>query len=298
MAKVVQLPDFFVVGAYKSGTTALHHLLGQHPEIFLPHVKEPNFFAFMNSSDNRPVPPGSITTWGDYAALFRDCPAGRVTGEVSPAYMTIPGTADRIRRVVPTARLIAILRNPIDRAYSDYSMYVNTGRETLDFMGALGQLDKRGDRGEPTGDYISSGRYGTQLRRYYELFPKERIHVVLFEDFVADQESVLADIFAFLGVDSDFEPGPVKNPNTTGLPPGRLVSPDHVAARLYRHVRPSRDRSRLRKARTLAAELIARSFARPPMPTEAREHLVTVLRKEIELTEQLIGRPLGHWLET
>jgi hypothetical protein len=292
------LPDFFVIGAFMSGTTALHHLLGQHPEIFVPSLKEPSFFAYMDVQSDCAVPPGSITTWGEYAALYRDCRPAWVAGDVSPAYMTIPRSADRIRRHASGARLIAVLRNPIDRAYADYSMYVQLGRETLDFMSALRQLDWRSDRGEPTGDYISSGRYGTQLWRYYELFPKEQIHVVLFEDFVGHQASALADIFAFLGVDSEFKPGPIENANPTGLPPNRLVSPDRFAARLYRHVHPSRDRSRLRRPRTLAAELIARSFARPPMSAEAREYLVTVLWDEIALTERLTGRSLSHWLES
>lgn len=292
----VRLPDFFVIGAYKSGTTALHQLLRQHPEIFVPGVKEPSFFAFMNAQNDRPAPPSTITTWAEYSALFRDCSPSQVAGEVSPAYMTIPATADRIYRLVPRARLIAVLRNPIDRAYSDYAMYVQRGQEKLDFMSALGQLGERAGRGDPTGDYISSGLYGTQLSRYYELFPEGRIHVVLFEEFVANQVSVLADIFAFLGVDGEFEPGPIDSPNPTGLPPNGLVSPDSLRARLYRRVRPARHNSRLRRPRALVSGLIARSFARPPMPPEARDHLTTVFRDEIALTERLTGHDLSPWL--
>ncbi len=260
-------------------------------------MKEASFFAFMDAPDDPRVPPRGVTTWAEYLALFRDCPASRLAGEVSPAYMTIPGTAERVHRVIPGARLVAVLRNPIERAYSDYAMYVQRGLEPLDFMSALGRLDERAERREPTADYISSGLYGSQLRPYYEVFDEDNIHVVLFEDFVASQAAVLAEVFAFLEVDDTFETGPIEESNPTGLPPNRIASPDTLLLRIYRRVRPARQESRLRRPRRLVSDLIARTFVRPPMSNEAREYLAEVFRDDVALTERLTGRDLSHWLE-
>ena len=130
-------PSFLIVGAQKSGTTSLYHYLSQHPQVFMSSVKEPNFFAFEGQQVDYRGPAGqpasinlySVTDWDDYQRLFADAGAAVALGEASTLYMAVPGTAERIRQRIPDVRIIAILRDPVDRAFSSYLHCRRTGRE-------------------------------------------------------------------------------------------------------------------------------------------------------------------------
>src|SRR3712207_4104321 len=119
------LPNFLVIGAMKSGTTALYYYLEQHPEIYMSPVKEPNFFSQENAAD-------TVTHIGTYEQLFKGASGKKAIGEASHSYLYEPRAAAEIRRYVPKVKLIAILRNPIDRAYSHFLHMVRSGTEPLD----------------------------------------------------------------------------------------------------------------------------------------------------------------------
>ncbi len=124
-------PDFFVVGAAKSGTSSLHRHLEQHPAVFMPAVKEPHFF-----SDERP-PVQEVKSLREYLALFADSPLGARAGEASTSNLYSPESASRIKAFQPDAGIIMVLRNPVDRAYSQYWNQVHEGVEPLSFEEAL-----------------------------------------------------------------------------------------------------------------------------------------------------------------
>lgn len=289
----MSLPDFLVLGAYKSGSTALHEALRAHPQVFVPAQKGPSFFAFDGAEQtDRPLPPGTVRRWEDYEALFDPAPADAVRGEVSPEYLANPRAAGRIRARVPGARLVAILRDPVERAFSDYLMYVRDGLEPeTDFGRALDAQEERRSAGDPTGYYVETGFYGRQLRPYFDAFPRERIQVHMFEDFAADPEAVLGTLFAFLGVDPARGETPERAVNVSGVPRNALVA---TAVRSGRRLAPLLPAAVRRRAKAA----LAHGLDRPTLAAEHRRRLVEVYREDVAELERLLRRPLDRWLAT
>lgn len=203
------LPNFIILGAAKAGTTALYHYLQQHPEIGMSRIKETNYLAlkddtldFRGPGDCDYIRRFTITTEAGYHDQFAHCAGKKAVGEASPLYLYDPKVPGEIEALVPTAKLIAILRNPVDRAYSAFLHLIRDRRETTaDFLEAL-QLEpsRIDDRWEHIWHYIAMGRYAEQLERYLARFPREQIRVILYDDFRADPASVLTDIIRFLEV--------------------------------------------------------------------------------------------------
>lgn len=211
----MKLPNFLIIGATKAGTTSLHHYLGQHPDIFVAPAKETNFFAQESALC---FTGKAISLPEEYAAQFAGATTQKAIGESSPAYLAVPAAPERIARMLPNIKLIAILRNPVDRAYSHYLMRRRQGREDREtFEEVLNEPDR-----DPVRSYTERGFYGKFLTRYFEHFPKEQIKVFLYEDLVDDPKTVVRDCFEFLGVDPDVQIDTSKkhnvNPKAPALP--------------------------------------------------------------------------------
>ena len=202
------LPNLFVVGAPKCGTSSLHRYLDQHPRITMARLKEPKFFltdgtrpAFTGPGDERACR-AYVVERAAYEAMFSAPAPGSYAGESSPYYLWDPAAAPRIRAAVPEARLVAALREPTARAYSNWSDLREQGREKLDFAAALAAEGERQARGwEPFWAYRSLGLYGEQLARLFTVFAPHRVKVILAEDLAEDPDRVLGEVFAFLGLD-------------------------------------------------------------------------------------------------
>lgn len=194
------LPTFFIIGAAKAGTTSLHHYLEQHPEVQMSAVKETNFFA--GPPNGIPYPFGRVDDLRDYETLFD--PAFAVRGEASPSYTTAPrraGVPQRIKEMVPGARFIYLVRDPIDRLVSQYQMLVTNGKERLSFREVLARLDTA----DPHSFYLTcQSFYGRQLELYLEEFQQERILVLDQAQLQGNRELTLESAFEFLGVDPGF----------------------------------------------------------------------------------------------
>src|SRR5918997_438225 len=164
------MPNFLIIGAMKSGTTALYYYLEQHPEIYMSPVKEPNFF----SSQEQENAADAVTHIGTYQHLFRGVSGQKAIGEAPHSYLYEPGAAAEIRRYSPDAKLIAILRNPIDRAHSHFLHMVRSGTEPLDDFARALQEDVVGIHKERIfQDYIGRGLYYDQLKRYFNAFSRD-----------------------------------------------------------------------------------------------------------------------------
>jgi hypothetical protein len=194
------LPTFFIIGAAKAGTTSLHFYLDQHPEVQMSAVKETNFFA--GPANGIPYPVGRVDRLEDYEALFD--PAFRVRGEASPSYSNAPrraGVPQRIKELVPEARFVYLVRDPIDRLVSQYQMRVADGKERYSFPEAVAQLDGA----DPHSFHLTcQSFYGRQLELYLEEFPQERILVLDQARLRSEREATLAEVFGFLGVDAAY----------------------------------------------------------------------------------------------
>jgi hypothetical protein len=202
------LPDFLIAGVPKAGTTALHAALVQHPGLFLPQVKEPKFFL----SDGPPPAtggPGDVQTYqehvwrqDDYEALFAPAPHGALLGEATPFYLYDLESHSRIKALVPSARLIVLLRDPVDRAHSNWTHLWNAGLEPeADFLTACRAEPARQAAGWAAfWHYISLGRYGEQVRHLYEHFPREQVLLMRYRELKDDPAAALDRVCAFLGV--------------------------------------------------------------------------------------------------
>src|SRR5215212_475494 len=290
------MPNFLVIGAMKSGTTALYYYLEQHPEIYMSPVKEPNFF----SSQEQENAADTVTDIGAYQHLFRGASGEKAIGEASHSYLYEPRAAAEIRRYIPEARLIAILRNPINRAYSHFLHMVRSGAEPVgDFAQALRE-EKVGIRRERTfQDYIGRGLYYEQLERYFGIFPREQVRVYLYEDLSDAPVRTVQDAFRFLEVDDSFVPDVSLRRNVSGQPKYRTLdgllrrqSRIKHAAKIYL---PARLRWRLSRA---FDDLKTRNLVGPPpLQSEVRRQLIGVYREDILKVQDLIHRDLSGWLE-
>jgi hypothetical protein len=290
------MPNFLIIGAMKSGTTALYYYLEQHPEVYMSPVKEPNFF----SSREQENAAGAVTHIGAYQHLFRGVSGERAIGEASHSYLYESRAAAQIRRYVPEAKLIAILRNPIDRAYSHFLHMVRSGAEPLDDFAQALREEEVGIHKERTfQDYIGRGLYYNQLKRYFETFPREQVRVYLYEDLSGAPLSTVQDAFRFLEVDDSFVPDVSLRRNVSGHPKyktldGLLRRQGRIkhAAKVYL---PARLRWRLSEA---FDDLKTRNLVKPPpVQSEVRRQLIGAYRDDTLKVQELIHRDLSGWLE-
>jgi hypothetical protein len=190
--------DFIVIGAQKAGTTSLFHYLRAHQQIHIPFAKEVGFFS-RERLFNKGAP------W--YLNQFADATPQQIVGEASPQYMMNPAVPARIHALFPGIKLIAILRNPIDRAYSSYRMTVRLGSEKRSVQAALLSPPLPNlDQPFTAFDYLGMGLYGKILEGYLKYFPIEQIRLVFTEELAMQPEKVLHDLYGFIGVDAGFTP--------------------------------------------------------------------------------------------
>ena len=297
-------PTFLVIGAYKAGTTSVHHYLQQHPEVFVPRRKEPNYFAFGDVAvpvgaratsflAPHPAAASAVTRREDYLRLFDGRQSERAVGEVSPEYLVNERACEAIAAELPGVRLVAVLRNPAERAFSDYLMYRRDGVEPEeDFGRALDQQDARRRRGEPTGWYVETGFYGRQLARYFDAFPREQVDVHLFEDLVRDPDGTMGAIFTFIGVD----PVPLRSVdqyNASGVPRNPVLG---AVLRARRWLGPPVKKVLPERARPAVERFVQRGLDRPALAPEHRARLIDTYGEDVRLLERFTGRDLSSWL--
>ncbi len=200
-------PNFFILGAAKCGTTTLYHYLSQHPEIYFSPVKEPSFFI-----TEYPI----VKTQEEYLSLFDNAKNEKIIGEASHAYMTSPGTAEKLYKLFPNARFLIMVRNPVDRAYSLYYHMRFFGLEKIKtFEDALSAEEIRANSSDFINNcghyiynflYFRSGLFGEQVQRYLSFFDKKQFIFVSLKGLQANPIKELIRIFRFLGVNESFVP--------------------------------------------------------------------------------------------
>lgn len=296
-------PNFFVIGAGKSGTTSLYYYLKQHPQVFMSPVKEPKFFtaAVRNLEFNGPgdqrVVTDTISSEDAYLELFSGACDELVRGEASTIYLSTDGTAEHMARRVPHARLVAVLRHPADRAYSAFMHLRRDGYETLEsFQDALDAEEERVRQGYYYHWRLRGrGYYGHYLKAYYEHFPSEQIKVFLYEDLLASAEDVMSEIFRFLEVDDSFRVDTSARHNQSGVPRNQsmqnFLTKPHPLKEWAKGIIPERLGHRV------ISMLQPGLVSRPGLSPEARKRLTEDYREDILLLQDLIQRDLSNWLE-
>jgi hypothetical protein len=290
------LPNFIVIGAAKAGTTALYWYLSEHPAVFMSKVKETNFFAYGVDDEGRllygdpDVHRFPVKSLAEYRELFAGAGNAAAVGEASPIYLECPQSAGRIRDLLPEARLICSLRQPVERAYADYLMY----------------LWRRGRRFEPERDLTSASvwarpdsrwmqvsRYHGQLSRYFALFPRDRLHVFLIDDLKRGAIETVQGVYRFLEIDPTFVPDFETAHNVGGVPSSRFLE----SVLTNRAIRSAVEPLIPKRAADWVRGLRTRNMQKaPPLPPDLRQELTGRLRDDILKTSDLIGRSLEHWL--
>jgi hypothetical protein len=284
-------PNFFIVGAPKCGTTSMHSYLTQHPDIFMSRYKEPYFFA------DGPVRL-RISDEARYLRLFRQAGTATVVGESSVGYLYSRATAERIHRYSPDARILIMVRHPMDLARSLHAQMLKTGDEDIvPFESAYrASIERRHNRRVPVGcavplmlDYAGRARYVDGIRTYLEVFGPSRVHVVVLDDLVAAPAETLARVFAFLGVRRDvplsLEPQNVRPDRLPNITARRFLKRYPAVHRVLHRVIPDPMWNRIKAA----SSWIQRQPHRAPAFRDPG------LIAEIEGLEALLGRDLAHW---
>lgn len=290
------LPTFVIIGAAKAGTTALYWYLADHPQVFMSPVKETNYLAFGLGDDGRPLYGDPelhrfpIRSFAEYEALFAGSDGALAVGEASPIYLECPQSAARIREVVPGARIVCFLREPVDRAYSDYLMYLRARGRRLD---PDRDLTPDAQWAHPESHWMQISRYHGALSRYYERFPRDQIDVFLFDDLKTDAAACVRAVFAALGVDPTFVPDLETPHNIGGLPASRVLERVLTSRSVRRVVEPWIPRRVSDAVRRFRTKNLKKA---PPLPDQLRGELLGHFREDIGETAALIGRNLDHWL--
>jgi hypothetical protein len=311
-------PNFFLVGAMNAGTTAVYGNLSAQPGVYCSPIKEPNFFsddieidnftlsnaravsqfdadAYVQGSMNQPVHEAYVRNPATYYALFRKAEGKRAIGECSTSYLYSSTAARNIRLASPHARIIMILRNPVDRAISQYHMECRIGATRHPF-GFLLERDLAAPRAVwgQSGLYIELGRYVGQVERYLAQFPREQIKIIVYDDLRANFHGVMAGTLSFLGVDPELRPSKILRTNHARVP--RAPRFNHLLAQIG-------GKNLINRTLPLPViELGKRIYYRKAGSagvTEAdRERLRALFIDEVAALSKLLGRDLTYWTKS
>jgi hypothetical protein len=293
--------DFFIVGAPKCGTTAMYSYLKSHPDVFFPEKKEPHFFGRDLDFSGRPR-----MTFEEYLQLYSDAKPNQKLGDASVFYLLSKTAAQELKAYNPDAKIIIMLRNPVDAMHSFHSQRLYNGTEDIeDFADAIAaEADRREGRRMPARIGLRQGlfyhevvSFADQVERYFEAFGRAPIHIILHEDLCADLPGCFRNLCAFLGIDTSHEPvfDAVNANKVVRFPWLRdaLAERPRALSLAGRMLLPSASlRRRLRDAIKSMNRVTQR---RIPIPPEVRSRVLNELGPSIEKLEQLLDRDLGSW---
>lgn len=296
-----RMPNLFIAGAMKAGTTSMYHWLGQHPEIHMADPKEPNHFCTDLHHHE------GARTWDQeaYLSLFEGAEDLRYRGEASVWYLFSEDACRRIEEETEEPRIIIMLRNPVDMVYSMHSQLVFMGNEPIEGFEAAWRAQDERREGKRLPDkpnplegvfYADYGKYSRYIQRYLETYPEDRLKIILFDDFVEDQLGTFQDVLRFLDLDPSFEPElDRRNPNTAVRSPWLrdFVRDLPGAIKAVTTRLPEGVRSFLQD---LVEDANTRVEDRPPMPPALREEIKDAFREDVHRLGELLDRDLDDWV--
>lgn len=282
-----RIPDFLVVGAQKAGTTSLYEYLRQHPQIYMSPVKEPSYFA------PEQCPGGPAFTWESYLRLFAGASTEIALGEATATYLWSAAAPLSIAARIPGARIVIILRSPIDRAFSQYLHMLTMGATRRAFRAQIEEsLRQPGTRFSHTWPFLELGLYHQQVTRYLRQFPRSNVHICYYEEFARSPLRVMSELYAFLRVDPAYEPDVTRRHNEPRVP--KAITAAYVlrrsgAWRALRTIMPPRLRSALQSAALRSRDSLT-------IDPADHDFLANYYRRDVEQLSSLLDRDLTPWL--
>lgn len=308
--KQLNLPDFLVIGAARSGTTALYSVLNRHPRIFMPGEKEPHFFCDYGLPRKKTIADGRIVdNWQNYnldqySALFSSASKGQLLGEASVPYLYEYQTSiDNIKKIYQSdakrLKIIAILRNPADRAWSHHLLRTTNHSEVLPFAEAIRPevvAERQKANFVSAVDYLGFGLYGEQIDAWRENFPSMKVWI--YEEFYTDPNRYMLELAGFLGVKPDNSMFTLKRTNSSGIARNRaaqffvdrLQKPEGWKRPLKRFL-PQKFRQKLKR------DFTQRLIKQQVLSSEKRRQLLEYYRSDIKKLENILDRDLDLWLK-
>ena len=307
-------PNFFIIGAAKAGTTSLYEYLKQHPDIYFSPVKEPNYFStdiqvahfsntykkntfldtekYFSKKNLEPLQLTFVRIPEHYQRLFENVSSEKALGEASTSYLYSSVAAENIKSYNSQAKILVILRNPIERAISHYQMALRYGHTRQSFRQAIETDMNKSPKGWGISElYIELGLYYQQLKRYFDLFPAENIKVLLLDDFKEDPQRTVKACQRFLGV-KEITPSANEIYNQAQIPRfkffNKLITESGIK-NLLKKLLPGKVQEKLKDQLFSEGEKL-------DISKEDIEFLKTIYREDIEKTSKLINRDLSAWL--
>lgn len=311
-----KLPNFFVVGAAKSGTTSLYEYMKMHPQIYMAPIKETHHFStdidnskfrpnyarslnkdlskFLETDMQEGIFHAFVKERDQYNKLFKNVKDEKAIGEITNSYLYSQEAARNIFTRFPDAKVIMMLRNPIDRAFSHYLMDLRIGYETNDFMTALKKDMARDPKGWGISNlYVEIGMYAEQVKRFIEIFPERQRRIYLFDDFKKDAGAVVKDMFTFLGVDPNVDIDYSQKFNPSFIPKNKLIGKLNTQKKIkdwLKGVLPKSVKSKFKKTFYTDKDL-------PRITPAERKFLADIFRNDVMKLGKLLNRDLSKWVD-
>ena len=285
------IPNFFIVGAPKSGTTSFFKYLDGHPDVFMSPLKEPNFFSYdVIEQQGLFYAEKGVSTLNDYLKLFKEVTNQKVIGEASVSYLFYDGIAEKIKVFNAESKVLILLRNPVERAISHYEMDYRLGyvkKPLLEIINSNQISDKLHFQ-----QYIELGLYSNQIKRYKNVFDERHLKIYLTDEFISDPRHVIQDLYHFLNISENYSPDLRVSHNSYLNPKNRLI------ANIYRS----------KWLRSVAKNIlpgkltsVIKHYLFKSERNEIDEKLITQLKliykADILSTEKVIGKTLSNWYE-
>lgn len=312
----MKLPNFFIVGSAKSGTTSIYNYLKQHPDIFMSPIKETHHFSTdIDSSKFRPdyaanlninidswldgdqkkeIFHAFVKDWDKYLKLFKNSENQKAIGEVTNSYLYSKEAAKNIRSKFPEGKIIMILRNPVERAFSHFLMDLKSGLETGSFLEAFKKDMAKSNKGWGISNvYYEIGMYYEQVKRYLTIFPQEQIKIILYDDYRNDAIKTLKEICNFLNIDSNFEFEFSKEHNKAMIPKSGAVA----LMMRQKGLKVFAKKIFPKSWKNIISKIFFTNKNLPKLSVDDRKYLIELYKEDIQKLAQLINRDLTSWVK-
>ena len=287
-------PTFFIVGAPKAGTTSLYRYLEEHPDVFMSHIKETNFFSFEEiKAQGLYYHEEHISTLEEYNRLFAKVSNEKAIGEASVSYLFYDTVPKKIYEFNPEAKIIMVLRNPVDRGYSHYLMDKRMGLVKKPYEGIVNSDRNTQKDRLYYQQYVELGQYYEQVKRYLHIFAPEQVKIIFFEELRNNPSQLITDIYNFLNVDITFRPDVDRKHNTFKKPKNNVIKA------LYQNSRVRKAAGRLTPG-IVKNKLQEKLFNREDklvLTNSLRMSLQEIYQDDIIQLEKLLDVNLSHWFK-